>query len=371
MIALFTWNDAFLTDLPSVDEQHQRLVGLINNLGELVMSAETIEPQAFAAMRDAILDYASVHFSEEESQMKAAALDPRHLDLHLAEHRSFLNEALGLGELGEGVLLERARALVEYLVRWLAYHILGMDQSMARQVRAMRDGQSPGQAFESEARFQTSGTDPLLAAMTGLFNMVSERNRELRSLNRELEQRVQQRTIDLEHANRQLQLLSTQDDLTGLPNRRFANLSLNQLWREAKRYGGPLAVLMLDADRFKQVNDRFGHAEGDALLRTLGTRLRDAVRRSDIVCRLGGDEFLVICPRSSLSGAAHVARKILAARQPYCTADGQECWDGAISIGIAEAGSAMAQPQDLLHAADQALYAAKRQGGARMAGDNV
>ncbi|MDH5512560.1 MAG: GGDEF domain-containing protein, partial [Gammaproteobacteria bacterium] len=135
--------------------------------------------------------------------------------------------------------------------------------------------------------------------------------------------------------------------------------------------GGSLSVLLLDADHFKQVNDRFGHAEGDALLRTLATRLRDAVRRSDIVCRLGGDEFLVICPHSSLPGAADVARKILAAKQPFCTADGVECWDGAISIGIAEATGAMTQPEDLLEAADQALYTAKRQGGARMAGHEV
>ena len=370
MNSLFTWNESFLTHLSSVDEQHERLVGLINNLGELVMSTEAIETQAFADMRDAILDYAQVHFDDEESQMAKAGLDPRHLDLHLAEHRSFLNEALNLGNLdalGDSVPSESARALVEYLVRWLAYHILGIDQCMARQLRAIHDGQSPAQAFENDAHYQASGTDPLLTAMTGLFHVVSERNRELRILNRELEERVQQRTAELEDANRQLQLLATQDDLTGLPNRRFAHLSLNQLWHEANRYGGPLSVLLLDADHFKPVNDRFGHAEGDTLLQALATRLRAAVRCSDIVCRLGGDEFLVICPRTPLSGATDVAAKILAARRPFHTADGVACWDGSISIGLAEAGDAMSQAEDLLEAADQALYTAKRQGGARMA----
>ena len=371
MISLFTWNESFLTNLPSVDEQHQRLVGLINNLGELVMSADAIDPQAFADMRDAILDYAKIHFEDEEAQMMKMGLDPRYLELHLDEHRSFLNEALNLGDLGDNVPLERARGLVEYLVRWLAYHILGIDQSMARQVRAILAGQSPAQAFDDDIQNQTSGTDPLLSAMTGLFYVVSERNRELRILNRELEQRVQQRTIALENANHQLQLLSTQDDLTGLPNRRFANLSLNQLWLEAKRYASSLSVLMLDADHFKQVNDRFGHATGDDLLKTLSTQLRNAVRSSDIVCRLGGDEFLVICPHSSLPGATEVARKILASMQPFCTENGVECWNGAISIGIAEARDAMAQPEDLLKAADEALYTAKRQGGGCMAGHNA
>jgi len=92
------------------------------------------------------------------------------------------------------------------------------------------------------------------------------------------------------------------------------------------------------------------------------------VRTSDIVCRLGGDEFLVICPRSPREGAAQVARKILAARAPFCDEDGTECWNGALSIGIAEAGNGMATPENLLRAADEALYVAKRQGGAQLAG---
>lgn len=364
MVSLFAWNETFLTKLPSVDEQHQRLVGLINDLGELVMSAETIDPQAYAAMRDAILDYTNVHFGDEETMMKRLELDRRHLDPHMAEHRAFIDEALSLGAFGDNVLPERAGALMEYLVRWLVHHILGRDQSMARQVWAIQDGQTPAKAFEDDARYQTSGTDPLLSALTKLFYIVSEQNREL-------EKRVQQRTIELENANQQLRLLSIQDELTGLPNRRFANLSLGRLWPEVKRYGGSLSVLMLDADHFKQVNDRFGHAEGDALLRNLATRLRESVRRSDIVCRLGGDEFLVICPQSPLSGAADVAKKILAAKRSMRTADGVESWDGAISIGIATADDAMAQPDDLLRAADQALYAAKQQGGSRMAEHDV
>lgn len=363
MISLFTWNECFLTHLPSVDEQHQRLVELINNLGEAVMSADVIEAQTFATMRDAIIEYCYVHFGDEESQMVKSGLDQRYLDLHFAEHRAFLDEALSLGDVGDDIPVDRAYALAEYLIRWLAYHILRVDQSMARQVRAIKDGQSPTEAFNNEIRQQASDSDPLLTAMTGLFYVISERNRELRLLNSELEQRVRQRTVDLENANHQLQVLSTHDELTGLPNRRFANLSLRQVWLEARRYGGALSVLMLDADHFKQVNDRFGHAAGDTLLQTLATRLRLAVRRSDIVCRLGGDEFLVICPSTSRSGAADVAEKILAAKKPFFTADGVECWDGAISIGIAESEDSMAQSEDLLQAADKALYAAKREGG--------
>jgi diguanylate cyclase (GGDEF)-like protein len=91
------------------------------------------------------------------------------------------------------------------------------------------------------------------------------------------------------------------------------------------------------------------------------------VRASDIGCRLGGSEFLVICPSSSRMNAAAVAEAILSEQQPFRTSDGVECWNGAVSIGIAEADSTIEGPEDLRRAAGQALYAAKRQGGACMA----
>lgn len=370
MTSLFAWNDSFATDLPLVDEQHQRLVGVINGLGQLAMAAGAVDPQAIANARAAIFDYARRHFSDEEALMEEARIDPRHLERHRSDHQSFLCEALLLGTIGDDAPSGQVYELVQYLVHWLAYHILGVDQDMARQVWAIRNGKSPARAFEENGRHAPAATAPLLETLNRLFHVVSKRNHELLTLNRELEKRVRERTRELEGANRQLELLSTHDELTGLPNRRFADSTLKQLWTEAQRYGSPLSALMLDADRFKEVNDRFGHAEGDALLRALAARLRQAVRGSDIVCRLGGDEFLVICPRTTKAGAAEVAKKILAARQPFRNADGVECWDGSISIGFAEAGKAMRQPQEMLQAADEALYAAKRRGGARMAAGN-
>ena len=366
MIHLFTWNDTFLTQLPSVDGQHRQLVGLINDLGELVMSTQDVDAGALAEARDRLLQYVKVHFADEESLMVRARLDSRHVTRHHAEHLAFMIEAGGLTDVGDDISPDKARALVEYLVHWLAYHILDVDQSMARQIRAVQGGLSAAEAFERDAQTLHTGTEPLLAAMSGLFFAVSERNRELRGLNRDLEQRVRERTAEIEQANRQLQRLSTHDDLTGLPNRRFALMALGQQWVERQRYGEALAVLLLDLDRFKQVNDGFGHAQGDALLRSLAQRLRGGVRGSDVVCRLGGDEFLVICPHTSLEGATQLARKILATAQPLCTASGVPCWDGALSIGAAEATGSMSDPEQLLAAADEALYAAKRQGGARV-----
>lgn len=80
MTSLFTWNDSFLTHLSSVDAQHQRLVGLVNELAELVIAADDINPQTYAALREEVLDYASVHFEDEEDLMTRTGLDERHLD---------------------------------------------------------------------------------------------------------------------------------------------------------------------------------------------------------------------------------------------------------------------------------------------------
>lgn len=363
MAPIFSWNDSFLTHIDSVDSQHKRLVMLINELGEMIMSAEELDPERFIDIRDQLFDYIHIHFADEEQIMTSVCVDPRHVDHHFAAHRGFIADALKVGNFSGSLTNEEARELVDYLINWLAYHILDMDQEMARQVHAIQGGLTPNEAYQQEVTSKHDQAGPLLNAMKGLFYTVSERNRELRLLNQELEQRIRQRTQELELANRQLQLISTQDDLTRLPNRRYAMLSLNQLWQEKNRYHEPLAILLVDADHFKEVNDQFGHAQGDLLLKELGTRLHHTIRASDIVCRLGGDEFLVICPRTGAAGARTLAGKLLASSTPFCMADGTPCWSGSISIGIAEANTNIHTPEELLQNADQAMYQAKRLGG--------
>jgi diguanylate cyclase (GGDEF)-like protein len=154
------------------------------------------------------------------------------------------------------------------------------------------------------------------------------------------------------------------DPLTGLPNRAALLATVTSILRTPDRQA---ALLLLDLDRFKPVNDTFGHPAGDAVLREVAKRLRDAIRAGDLAARLGGDEFAVVLP--SGGDARAVAQRILHAFETPFVVDGSLVGLG-VSIGIAltdpsQAGTALL-PEALFHEADQALYRAKDGGRARM-----
>lgn len=159
--------------------------------------------------------------------------------------------------------------------------------------------------------------------------------------------------------------LAYHDMLTGLPNRRLVMDRLEMAMVQAHRRGHSLAVMMLDLDGFKAINDTAGHAAGDQVLITTAQRLRQSVRAGDTVARLGGDEFLIVLPELSHSReAAVVADKVVAAVRAPLAVDDERLVLG-VSVGIAfypEDGAGLA---DLLHRADASMYAAKRTGGSR------
>ena len=163
-------------------------------------------------------------------------------------------------------------------------------------------------------------------------------------------------------AEKRVEHRATHDSLTGLPNRAMFSALLEQALRSAKRYERKLAVLFIDLDGFKSVNDLLGHEAGDSLLKKMAARFRDAVRASDVVIRLGGDEFVVLAQDlSDRDGVCTVAQKVLrAAALPVRVAD-QECQISA-SIGIGMFPDDGDSEQLLMKNADQAMYAAKREG---------
>jgi diguanylate cyclase (GGDEF)-like protein/PAS domain S-box-containing protein len=157
---------------------------------------------------------------------------------------------------------------------------------------------------------------------------------------------------------------ATHDELTGLPNRRLLHDGLRRAAQRAGRTGSPMAVLFLDLDDFKVVNDTYGHDVGDAVLRVLAERLLHAVRPADLVTRLGGDEFVVVAEEvADVRRASEIARRLLAACDAPISAGAAPLLVSP-SIGVVLAGSGI-EPAALLRAADAAMYRAKEQGRAR------
>jgi hemerythrin len=358
----FHWDKHFVTGLVEVDKQHHHLVDVLNQFGEMLTQKGGVEFAEIEKVFGELAAYAQYHFAEEERLMDETSVDQRHQEHHRFEHVSFLQEVVQMhGDIDPGNA-DTAKPLLKFLVYWLAYHILGSDQSMAKQIIAIQSGQTPADAFIAEERMKEGAVEPLLHSLTGLFQQVSERNRELHALNETLEIKVAQRTQELADANHRLEEISLTDVLTGLPNRRHAMHCLEKHWKESVTKNIPLACMMVDADGFKQVNDNYGHDAGDEVLRQLSKNLRYAVRTDDIVCRLGGDEFLIICPLTHQEGVAQLGEKIRAAIAALRVPAGAGEWRGSISIGVAVRKPGMENFEALIKAADDGVYAAKKNG---------
>ena len=194
-----------------------------------------------------------------------------------------------------------------------------------------------------------------------------------RQLNEGLEIRVKERTAALEQAlkalsgaNQQLSELNRRDSLTGLFNRHTLNEELHRSLAQAVRSQRPMAILMMDLDHFKQVNDHYGHLAGDTCLHHAAQRLQQRLRAGDLLARFGGEEFVAVLNDTDLAGAHDLAEQLRAdlARHP-CTYQGQTI-GLTISIGVCAGLPDSADSEQLLQHADQALYRAKAAGRNRV-----
>jgi diguanylate cyclase (GGDEF)-like protein/PAS domain S-box-containing protein len=165
--------------------------------------------------------------------------------------------------------------------------------------------------------------------------------------------------------NRELEILATQDALTGCLNRRALFEGLDRQWRDASQDGGAITCVMVDVDHFKAINDRYGHQVGDTVLQKVGQLLRAAFPSPSLVCRYGGEEFCLILP--GLDMAAAVAQAEAARREiESIRLTGVPGLRMTVSIGLSDLGQGASEPHQLIHQADRSLYAAKEHGRNRI-----
>ena len=245
-------------------------------------------------------------------------------------------------------------ALVAALLSWRLARRLSEDlhtlAHAARDVRAgTREAQIPQLGSSSEVR--------------ELSNALSHMTASLLQANDAMEDQVRLRTRQLEDANRELDRQAHTDALTGLLNRRGLEVQFGFALALAARNVRPLSVISLDIDHFKRINDQFGHATGDAVLQRLALLLSEHLRASDVVARVGGEEFLALLPDTDSAGAKAVAEALLTAA---AAANHVDVGKVTLSAGVASLRSMQDARAELLERSDAALYEAKQAGRNRV-----
>lgn len=199
------------------------------------------------------------------------------------------------------------------------------------------------------------------------FAVRDQLNLALERSNRELEDKVAERTEQLHQKAAMLEQLSITDTLTGLHNRRYLMREMQREWRRGQRLGGVLSLLLLDIDYFKRINDSHGHAAGDAVLVAVAAALRESLRETDTVARLGGEEFVILLPGVDRSGALQFAERLRVRVETLAIAFESLELACTVSIGLVDSQLAGLEDEEgMLLAADKALYTAKESGRNRV-----
>jgi diguanylate cyclase (GGDEF)-like protein len=245
-------------------------------------------------------------------------------------------------------------ALVATALGWLAARRLSVDlYALAQAARDVEAG-------KAGARLPQSNSSAEVRTLSESFGSMTRR---LIAANEEMEQKVRLRTQELEAANRELDLQARSDPLTGLLNRRGFDSQLKLAAALARRSGRPLALVMVDVDHFKRVNDSFGHDAGDEVLKRLAQTLQQRLRDSDVTARLGGEEFVAMLPDTDLKGALAISQQLL---ETVAAQIDDTVGRVTISAGVAIFRGDGDDTHDLLRRADEALYEAKGQGRNRV-----
>ncbi|WP_426306772.1 diguanylate cyclase [Acidovorax facilis] len=267
------------------------------------------------------------------------------VELAFAEaHRTVqLALAIGLGA-----------ALSASVLAWLAARRLSED------LYALADAAGAVEADKSGTRIPQAHSSREVSKLSGALGRMTHR---LLTAHEAMEEKVRLRTLELEAANRALDLQARTDALTGLLNRRGFETQMAFALALARRSGRPLSLITVDVDHFKRVNDTYGHETGDEVLRRLARTLEMRLRNSDVIARLGGEEFVVLLPDTDLLGAQAIAQALVEAM-----AEQHDPVVGRITVsaGVASMRGLQDNGLDILRRGDAALYEAKGQGRNRV-----
>ncbi|MBL8523545.1 MAG: diguanylate cyclase [Betaproteobacteria bacterium] len=258
------------------------------------------------------------------------------------------------------ILAAAAITILLILTFWVASVLSRPLERLAKQAKRIEQGD---EAASLENSTDVSELRNLTEALRGMTDKLIQRREALAESNLQLEHKVSERTAELATANAQLRLQARRDALTGLDNRLAVNERLHEEFLRMKRSKRPYAVLLMDIDYFKRINDTHGHAVGDEVLVAVAQLLKASLRESDFVARHGGEEFIALLIDTDSHHAAQVAEKI---RAVIAAAKLPTVGHVTISIGVAMATPDDADEDESVRDADHYLYEAKRAGRNRV-----
>jgi diguanylate cyclase (GGDEF)-like protein len=327
----------------------------LDDLGEELVALARPRVRAGAADETAELAVAEVLLARARDDQAAA--------------RSALHLALQLVQADPPGLSLRVRCLVHSAASEL-HEAQGDAAAALVQLRQCQQLQWQRAQWASRARYQAAALQTELIRLHHRLEENDERRRateraraELEAMNQKLSQTVQ----EVQALQLALQRQATRDELTGLYNRRHLNDTLPGLMAQAQRQQQPLAVVLIDLDHFKAINDTHGHPAGDTLLAAFGQMLAARARKSDTACRYGGEEFCLLLPRTTAAAARRLTQALLRLwREQTFSFGGQALAAQSFSAGVADSLQCPASPALLLKAADDQLLAAKRAGRRRV-----
>ena len=370
-----------LTDLDLTAEamtEVQRLADLIGAGGEWGDNVETYAAMAIAALRAGETAYATELVADADAAQTGETVPEDRLALVVARAELLracgkLDSAIGVLDNAEPLPIEgltlRLRCLF-YQTRAAAYEERGSSRRALADLRRWQALHQDRALMASKGRYQAASLQTELLRLRQQRDDIEAQRRaserakaELEAINGELSQKMR----EVESLQAALQDQAVRDFLTGLFNRRHLHDVLPPMLALAQRHEEPLAVAVIDLDHFKEVNDRYGHAAGDRVLAGFGEMLRTRLRRSDIACRHGGEEFCLLMPRTS----AHAAQAKLDQLLRIWLATRFELGAGTLvglsfSAGVADSQGVNGPAEAVLNAADECVLQAKRLGRGRV-----
>jgi diguanylate cyclase (GGDEF)-like protein len=309
--------------------------------------------QTLAGQNDAESDWRSYTLNNSAQILGTVAINFSHARFNQARQEVV---QLGIKIAGIGMTFI---AVIGVITGYLLTRRLAVLSSAAQQMAQGDLSVQTGLKGRDELAVVSRAFDDMARSVQTTVASLHAREQELQTAQEKLEMRVEERTQDLANANKKLTFLALHDPLTGLANRSLLMDRLEQGILRAQREGGHLAIMVMDLDHFKEINDTLGHNIGDHLLIEVAQRLKKALRNTDTIARLGGDEFAIVLQGDNPEQASIVAGNLLKALDRPFYVEDNKLSIGA-SLGIALCPDDGAESAVLLQKADVAMYVAKR-----------